>query len=950
MNFSEEWKSLWPIGHVFSPPLLLSGSSAKPLGPLLFTPSPKTLTLLFSSPSLCPPILYPRSLSFLESLRSVTQPSKDTYLPPSIISSIAAEDEFGSQSDADITPLLTNRLQMLRCSGGELLLFFPTGENSDRVGFLVLSTKEPTLKVELNAEGNIYTTPGGFNHRILRISVTPVTDLSCWGLQSSSATGDSVVVGFLFAYTMCTVHWFSVEMNNSGSEKGRPVLVNLGTKKFHSSVVTACWSPHLAEESIVLLENGRLFLFDIGSCLGSSNFSEELKETRIRISWKDFGVDLDSSEKVEWVTCGFAWHPRILIVANSKSVFLVDFRNGESSVSILAKIEMFDLNNLRGTDRFVAFSMAGSDGFHFTVATKCLLLLFDIRKPLVPVLQWVHGLDNPQYVEVFRLSDLSQKIEDDKYRWASESGFAILLGSFWSCEFSLFCYGPSLQAIEGSLASKISKFCNSFYAWELPSELPLSGRQCHCADSLLREDVWKTNLPVWIDWQQKKEIVLGFCIISKDTLAPVPERDCVEGFTLIRLMSTGKLETQVYHASFDSPSAKSEAGEGICLQSEDCVLYHSGDQKYKFPRKFKYRKLDYLLAYLSSNFMELLTKKIRNPGIGPTKAIPYDQDHDELSRDKFKAVGIDPKGSSLMTPEVFADISLPINIHEIALRRLWTGLPVDLLRLAVSNQSEVLEVLADWRKVSSTLLDNPNLSQFPPFLFRKPLNYNNKSLGKLHPGDVVLGPSLPLPVLLTLNAIDEKKSCLDLGQEASGYSAETEISHQCNEIIKVVNKMGMPGSHSEVNDSYAVSLSNDKDEAWVGSQELKQPKCFFSYKPQGFSDKNSFATHCAQDVSVFEDKKFTTFICKMHEKEFAPELNKDYKMREFPNSNNKPIGLEMFDELCPVELKFDVSPMNFGVTEMKGYKLLKRQFSKWQEGFKPYQDFCRQSKLQKQVP
>ncbi|XP_043724903.1 uncharacterized protein LOC122671630 [Telopea speciosissima] len=946
MNSTEDWKSLWPIGHVFSPPLLLSGSSAKSLGPLLFTPSPKTLTLLFSSPSLCPPIHPPRSLSILESLHSITQPSKDTYIPPSVISSIALDNDFGSQSDADITPLFNNNLQMLRCPDGEFLLLFPTGENFDRVGFVVVSTKEPTWKVNLNADGNIFTTPNGLNHRILRMSATAsVTELSSWDLLSPSAAGDSIVVGLLFACTMYTVHWFSVEVNNSGSKRGRPVLVHLGMKEFHSSIVNACWSPHLDEENIVLLENGGLFLFDLGSYSGSSNFADELKGTRIRISWKDFGVDLDT----EWVSCGFAWHPRILIVANSKSVFLVDVRYEESSVSVLAEIETFDLNNSRGTDRFVAFSMAGSGGFHFTVVSKCWLFLFDIRKSLVPVLQWAHGLDNPRYVNVFSLSDLRQKLVDDKYTWASESGFAILLGSFWSCEFGLFCYGPSVQALDGPMTPKISKFCNSLYAWELPSELSLSGRQCHCGDCLLKEDFWKTNLPSWIDWQQKKEIVMGFCILGKDLLAPVPEREFANGFTLIRLMSSGKLEIQTYNSLFDSPSAKSEAGEGMLLQSEDCLLYHSSDQKYKFPRKFKYWKLDYLFAYLNCNLVDLLTKKIRNPGIDPTEAIPYDQDCNKLPCDQLKAAGVDPKGSLLMTAQIFSTISLPMSIHEIALRRLWTGLPVDLLQLAVPDQSELLEVLTELKKVSSTLLDVPNLSQFPSFLFRKPLNHNNKSLHKVHHGDAVLGPSLPLPVLLTLDAIYKKKSCSDLEEEASGYSAKTEISHQCNEIIKVANNVALIGSHSVVNDSYVVSLSNDTDEAWVDSQKLKQPKCFFSYRPQAFSDNNGSTMRCAQDEPVFEEEKYTTFIYKMQE-EIAPELNRDSKMHEFPNSSNKQNGLEMFDELCPVELKFDVSPMNFEVTEMKGYKLLKRQFSKWQAGFKPYQDYCSQFKLQKHVP
>ncbi|MBA0725466.1 hypothetical protein Golax_022054 [Gossypium laxum] len=39
--------------------------------------------------------------------------------------------------------------------------------------------------------------------------------------------------------------------------------------------------------------------------------------------------------------------------------------------------------------------------------------------------------------------------------------FCIILGSFWNCEFKLFCYGPYLVN-EGFVATEISKFCKPF--------------------------------------------------------------------------------------------------------------------------------------------------------------------------------------------------------------------------------------------------------------------------------------------------------------------------------------------------------------------------------------------------------------------------------------------------------------------------------------------------------
>ena len=82
----------------------------------------------------------------------------------------------------------------------------------------------------------------------------------------------STVVGYLLASTLCSVHWFVVqEIHNFGKF---PRVSCLGSKVFKtSSVVYACWSPHIPEESVVLLESGALFLFDLESCFRTSRTS-----------------------------------------------------------------------------------------------------------------------------------------------------------------------------------------------------------------------------------------------------------------------------------------------------------------------------------------------------------------------------------------------------------------------------------------------------------------------------------------------------------------------------------------------------------------------------------------------------------------------------------------------------------------------------------------------------
>ncbi|KAG8474932.1 hypothetical protein CXB51_031642 [Gossypium anomalum] len=227
----------------------------------------------------------------------------------------------------------------------------------------------------------------------------------------------------------------------------------LGSKLFKSSlIVCACCSSYVPEESVVLLENGALFLFDLASC----------------VNWLKLNGYNDSSGVDNYKLLGieFSWHPRILVVARSNATLLLDFRQDEYNLIFLAKIEMLNPYAIVDEDQFLAFSRAGADGFQFVLASKSLLLLCDVCKPMVPLLCWVHHLDNPCFIDVIRLSELRSQFRDDTYQWATESGFCIILGLFWNCEFRLFCYGPS-SASEGYVATEISKFCKPFLSRDL---------------------------------------------------------------------------------------------------------------------------------------------------------------------------------------------------------------------------------------------------------------------------------------------------------------------------------------------------------------------------------------------------------------------------------------------------------------------------------------------------
>ncbi|CAK9166786.1 unnamed protein product [Ilex paraguariensis] len=911
MDFSEEWKSLWPISSVFSPPLL----STTETGPLIFNPSPTTLTQLFSSPSLSP--LLPPPFPNLSLTRFLQTSTADSFLLPSTRTSIATQ--FGLQVP-DPSPLLCNRIQLLRCPGtASVVVFFPTGDNSDQVGFVILSVKDTQLDVRaLGDSGDVFVAETKLNQRILRLLVNPVADFDF--LCSSLGKSCFITIGYLLACTMYSVFWFRVRIKKTDSDLERVVVDFLGSKLFKTcAVVHACWSPHLPEECVVLLESGELFLFDLDSCCKTRGLIKRFLGKKLRILWSDF-IDL---EKGQWLSCEFSWHPRIVIVAHSSNVFLVDSRSEGCSVTCLLKIDRLVMGNPMRSDQFIALARAGSDGFYFTVASNYLLILCDVRKPLMPVLQWAHGLDNPTFITVFRLSDLRSHPKDDRYKWASDSGNCIILGSFLNCEFSAFCYGPGNK---GCVAFEILKFSKSFCAWGLPSELSLSGRGCNCGSCLVSEEFSKDALPEWIDWRQKKEIVLGFGIFDKGLSVQLYEPDSFGGFSVIRMMSSGKLEMQTYSAAWEFWN-NSEAHKGLrksINHFEDSLLYAIGNEEYNFPKKFQYLKLDYLEGSLKDNLAKVLVKKIRKLSERPGRKDSSESDFHQHICQKLKAYGFTKSRSSPAIYDVLKYISSPTSIHDIALKSIWGGLPMSILCLAFSTCSDLLEVLMNHKKVSPEFLDIPDQGQMPPFPLRKPSCRSSKWSHKTQPSDALVGPIVPIRVLIILRKLYE-------AEETDGLSANTELELHCNKVMQVANEVAASTSGSGLYNEHAVSLADDTEETCYVSQN---EKLYSLHEPVAFSGKLS-TVDPNPGSSGCESERFTTLIFKKHQELVS-------------NSKMKMGGLELFDKWCPSELKFNDRAMNFGPKELKTYKLLMRQDRKFQEGFELYQKYSSRSNFPKQ--
>ncbi|KAK7270063.1 hypothetical protein RIF29_22948 [Crotalaria pallida] len=881
LEFSHQWKSWFPIGPGGStvPPLLHSNPSS--LGPLFFNPNPDTLSLILSSLSLIPSLHLPPHLLPSRFLLS-------SSIPPSTASSFS--HHFCQNDTASY--FLHNRLQTLNYPNcPNVLLFFPTGPNDDQLGFFMLSVdNNSNVRRTLDENGDVFRASiESSSHRILRISINPVPDFG---------NGSSSVLAYLLVTTLYSVHWFAAKHD---SILDRPSVVYLGGKVFKTcSVLHACWSPHILEESIVFLQSGELFLFDLES--------RSFKGTRLRVAWDG----IDSGGNNVWVSCEFGWHPRVLIVARSDAVFLVDLRLDECNLSCLMKIDTLRMYAPDENEQFVAMTRAaGPDDFYFAVVSTTLLVLCDVRKPMMPVLQWVHGIDGPYYMTTLSLSMLRSHSREDTFKLASDSGFCIILGSFWNCEFNLFCYGSTLPVQKGPIASQLSKIETTFYAWELPSEINLSSHECPCGSCLLREELSKDALPEWVDWQLKKDVVLGFGILSNDFAALLCEPDQHGGFTLIRLMSSGKLELQRYQSSW-SPSRYLDNYHEQELRLDRHTLYPMSDEKYKFPRKFHYLKFDYLSSYASGNLTQFLIKNLKKIAVDAQEKEAVADEMHEFLCEKLNACGFGRLSSRPASSAVFEDIKLPSSFHEVALRRLWADLPVELLQLAFMKYSECREVVVDHHRVPLEFLAVPDLPQLPPFFLRK---------SSLHSDNDIVGPVIPLPVLLVLNEFHNG----GLDSEGGEFSLEAELGLKYKEVKQVADEIDVSVPESVRLDEHAVSLADDRDETWVGSSKSK---AFPSYCPVAF---NCSTTNLVQEKSSYTDNMYGTFIFHVSEKK------------------SESVGEEIFDDLCPVELRFNSPVKEFQGDGLKSYNLLKKEMSNWQERMDSYKDFCIQSRSQKVV-
>ena len=133
---------------------------------------------------------------------------------------------------------------------------------------------------------------------------------------------------------------------------------------FPKEIVSADLSPHIRNESAVLLEGGLLYIV---SRHGSSR--------------------LALPEEHKWVSIVFGPHPRFVICANEKTVFACQLKNGVlSSYESLYRVKQ---------DRIMALTGHPINSYIFALASLSMIFVLDVRQPNVPYFSICPELNGP---------------------------------------------------------------------------------------------------------------------------------------------------------------------------------------------------------------------------------------------------------------------------------------------------------------------------------------------------------------------------------------------------------------------------------------------------------------------------------------------------------------------------------------------------------------------------
>ncbi|KAH1096646.1 hypothetical protein J1N35_013567 [Gossypium stocksii] len=324
----------------------------------------------------------------------------------------------------------------------------------------------------------------------------------------------------------------------------------------------------------------------------------------------------------------------------------------------------------------------------------------------------------------------------------------------------------------------------------------------------------------------------------------------------------------------------------LSFNFEDSLLYSSNDDEDEFPKRFKCLNLDYLRSYLNDNLTEGLGSRMQKSHKDFQQKESINLDFYEILYEKLTVCRFGQFKSSPALFVLFNNISLPTSIYGGASSQIWATFPWKLLLLAFSSYPKSLDVPFDDMTMPLDFSVVPDLPHLPLFLLGKPSCRNIKCSHKMQPNDSLVGHVLP--ILLAVHEFCN--GCPNL-EKMCGFSLDVEFGFRFNEVMRVTMEM-VVSYFCLLNNDETVFLANDRDEIWTNSQ---RPKQFLLYHP---------VVGEARGNRIYNNVKFTTMITKVH------------KVTDPNDTMDSIVGLELFNDICPIEFKFDVLVMNFVLADV----------------------------------
>ncbi|KAJ3241782.1 hypothetical protein HDU81_010426 [Chytriomyces hyalinus] len=177
-----------------------------------------------------------------------------------------------------------------------------------------------------------------------------------------------------------------------------------------SEPTNIAFNPVLPGEAAWICEDRSIHVWDI---LSSPN--DPRRRTRI-IRVGDWMYESSKENDLKWKGIEYAWHPRILLVAEAKSLSVLDLRSPNEST-----LPFFSLKNPKSTIRAIASNRSNTYEIGMTSTESTTLI--DARYPKYPLLEWTLNdpSDPPVGIQFFNSNDESALIT-----WNSRHGEIIL--------------------------------------------------------------------------------------------------------------------------------------------------------------------------------------------------------------------------------------------------------------------------------------------------------------------------------------------------------------------------------------------------------------------------------------------------------------------------------------------------------------------------------------------